>query len=595
MKSTGHFLIELEFIMPLHLSCRHFGVRLNVWGAKGKTMKSISALLLFMLILPSHKAFSEECGFEKIYLNPFTPMRTAQVYIQNNPRMSLNDEGVLVFDYGSAYDNVGEVANPLFVATYALSLFEDHLIEPKFEYLDGLRIQTEFLIFSAQEREFGGIKFYVWTYPFPTEKFSAKPGWVSSLAHGRILSLFSQMYKLTGEERFLEAAHLTYNSMLVPMSEGGVATYTEAGVWLEEIADTDLASIKILNGHISAVAGVWTYAKNTCSSEALQLSTRGINAVINDIDLFDLGFLSLYSVEPTDKPIFAPAGGYNHLHIRQLSWIYELSGSNQVLEVALNTALYDEPRYTLSAKSSRTGTSPENLDFTRKKYWASDELSSWVEVDLHKLRHTSKAYILANGSNSAYYPGEMRVEFATEDRNWQPVIGVNINQVNDLSVITFDQVEARYIRVHIDSAQSGGNEVRLDGIFIDTTPRPVRAISSWHDVYQKSNRPEYLFSSYYGTLADGWLIASLGDFPIFDNKLTLVYQPNNVRPGTLTAFVGDDLDSLINVNVEMKQVGKFYEYVVPIEPEQYLKLEFSGFTRGYALRLKCIKEKICKG
>lgn len=558
-------------------------------------MKYISTRLFFILILLPYEALSDSCGFEKIYLNPFTPLRTAQVYIQNNPRMSLNEQGILVFDYGSAYDNAGEVANPLFVATYALSLFEDHLIEPKFEYLEGLRIQTDFLILSAQEREFGGIKFYVWTYPFPADKFSAKSGWISSLAHGRILSLFSQIYKLTGEERFLEAAHLTYNSMLVPMSEGGVATYTESGTWLEEIADNDLSSIKILNGHISAVAGVWAYAKNTCSSEALQLSNRGVNAVVNDIDLFDLGFLSLYSVEPADKPIFAPAGGYNHLHIRQLSWIYELSGSNQVLEVALNTALYDEPRYTFSAKSSRAGTSPANLTFKRKQYWASDELSSWIEVDLHKLRRTKKAYLLADGDSSEYYPNYVRVEFATEDRIWQPVMGLNKDQINDLSVITFDEIEARYIRVHIDSVQSGGNEVRLDGVFIDTTPRPVRAISSWHDVYQKSNRPEYLFSSYYGTLADGWLIASLGDFPTSDNKLTLVYQPNNVLPGTLAAFVGDDLDSLVNVNVEIKQVGKFYEYVVPIEPEQYLKLEFSGFTRGYALRLKCIMDEVCKG
>lgn len=559
-------------------------------------MRPTSILFVFVLVVSSFKAVSEECGFEKIYLNPFTPLRTAQAYLDNNARMSLNEQGLAVFDYGSAYNNAGEVVNPLFMATYALSLFEDHLIDPKPEYFEGLKIQSDYLISSADEREFGGIKFYVWTYPFPNEKFSAKAGWISALAHGRIVSLFSQMYKLTGEERFLDAAHLTYNSMLVPMNEGGVATYSESGVWLEEIADVDLESIKILNGQISAIAGVWTYAKNTCSTEAMQLANRSIEAVVNDIDLFDLGFISLYSIEPRDNPIFAPAGGYNHFHIRQLSWIYELSGSSQVLEVALNTALYDEPRFTYSAKTSKVGTSPENLTFKRKSsYWASNELSSWVEIDLQKMRNTTKAYILANGKDNKYYPKGIRVEFSAEDRIWQPVTGLIKEQANDLTVVMFNEIRARYIRIHFDSVQKGGDEVRLDGIFVDTTPRPVRAISSWHDVYQKWNRPEYLFSRYWGTLADGWLIASLGDFPIKENKLTLVYQPNKVPPGQLTAFVGDDLDSFEKVNVEVNKVGKFYEYVIPIKPEQYLKLEFSGFTRGYALRVKCIMEESCRG
>ena len=123
----------------------------------------------------------------------------------------------------------------------------------------------------------------------------------------------------------------------------------------------------------------------------------------------------------------------------------------------------------------------------------------------------------------------------------------------------------------------------------------MRAISSWFDVYQKWNRPEYLFSHYWGTLADGWFVADIGDFPVIDNKLTLVYQPNKVEPGELLVSVGDSLDTLTAVEVIPKKVGKFYEYTIPIKSQQYMRLEFSGFTRGYALRIKCIMEETCKG
>lgn len=556
--------------------------------------KAFLFVILITLSFSTLKLHSSECSFEQVYLNPFTPLRTADVYLKSNSRLSLNEQGLAVFDYGAAYGNAGKVVNPMFMATYGLSLFEDHILEPSIERLDGLRIQTDYLISAAKEREFSGVKFYVWPYPFPYEKFEAKAGWISALAHGRILSLFSQMHKLTGDSKYLEAAHLTFNSMIVPMSEGGVATYTPSGLWLEEIADTDLKSIKILNGQISAIAGVWTYAQNTCNSEAMLLTDKAIQAVVNDIKFFDLGFISLYSVEPQDKPIYAPAGGYNHFHIRQLSWIYELSKSSEVLDVAMNIAFYDEPRFTFTAKSSLDTKPPSNLTFKRKSsYWATRELGTWLNVDMHKNRKVDKVFLLANGEEAKFYPNELRVEYASSDMVWQEVENYSKNQQFDLTTISFNEVEAQHVRIYIDSVH-GGNEVRLDGVFVNTNPKPVRAISSWFDVYQKWNRPEYLFSHYWGTLADGWFVADIGDFPIIDNKLTLVYQPNKVEPGELFVSIGDSLDTLTTVEVTPIKVGKSYEYNIPIKSQQYMKLEFSGFTKGYALRIKCIMEETCK-
>lgn len=249
-------------------------------------------------------------------------------------RFLLQDEnGVVLTDYGDAFGGAGVQYNPQSVAYTAQILFA--LFSEGYEYLkDDFFAQANWLVHNAEERD----GFLTWTYDFPNASFGAPAPWTSGMAHGRILTTLILAHSLTGAIDFLETAEASLGAFEASMAEGGVRTESDdlAGAWYEEVAGPDVASSKILNGHIFALVGLRDYALYTGSQRAWELYMDGEIAVAHLLPLFDAGHISRYDL----------AGHvhckYNRIHARQLNWLAGVTGRELYKKYADRFTKYKE-------------------------------------------------------------------------------------------------------------------------------------------------------------------------------------------------------------------------------------------------------------
>ncbi|KAG0919593.1 hypothetical protein G6F32_016064 [Rhizopus arrhizus] len=103
------------------------------------------------------------------------------------------------------------------------------------------------------------------------------------------------------------------------ITEGGVMVYEGDVAWLEEMADIKGNSFKVLNGHITGLAGILDYYAITKDEKWMAVVKRGVAAVKRDIPKFDAGFSSYYSLKmPSNARPIAPRVEYNALHVQRI-------------------------------------------------------------------------------------------------------------------------------------------------------------------------------------------------------------------------------------------------------------------------------------
>ena len=248
--------------------------------------------------------------------------------------MLLDENGIVIIDYGEAFGGAGVQYNPQSIGYVAQILFAT-FSEGYGEYFkDDFLAQANWLVHNAEERD----GFLTWTFDFPNAGFGAPAPWTSGMAHGRILTALIQAHYLTGAVDFLEVAEASLGAFEVSMSEGGVRTESDdlAGAWYEEVAGPEVASSKILNGHIFALVGLRDYALYTGSQRAWELYMDGEIAVAHLLPLFDAGHISRYDL------VGHAHCAYNRIHARQLNWLAGVTERDIYGEYADRFAKYQE-------------------------------------------------------------------------------------------------------------------------------------------------------------------------------------------------------------------------------------------------------------
>jgi heparosan-N-sulfate-glucuronate 5-epimerase len=166
---------------------------------------------------------------------------------------------------------------------------------------------------------------WVWNHNFDWEyRSSLKAPWYSALAQGQGISLLLRAYRETGTAAYLEAAQRAFASFLKPTHEGGV-TFTDSrgNLWFEEYMVSP--PTHILNGFIWAAWGVYDYFLATQCSAARDLFAQAVLTLRASLELYDLGFWSLYEQSGTLFPMVA-SPFYHRLHVAQLRVMHRLTG-----------------------------------------------------------------------------------------------------------------------------------------------------------------------------------------------------------------------------------------------------------------------------
>ena len=153
------------------------------------------------------------------------------------------------------------------------------------------------------------------------------PGpWQSAFAQARGISILLRAFQMTNKQDYAEAAKDALKSFLIPVSEGGVTSFTEFGPCYEEY--TSEPPTLVLNGIIFALCGVYDLVRAFPDhDDAKKVFDDGIACLEKILPEFDMKFWSKYDLCSAEwYPKLNPATiGYQRLHATQLELLYEMT------------------------------------------------------------------------------------------------------------------------------------------------------------------------------------------------------------------------------------------------------------------------------
>jgi len=550
---------------------------------------------------------------------PFLLCKCSSDYLRSSGSYSLDENGIIEVDYGYSYQIAGKRHNPFIIANYALALYQDYRNSGNSSLVEPFKKQIKWLFDHKTAGEYQGTEFWVWEYNFDNLPFGAKAPWVSSMSQGNTLCAFLAAYELTSDAKYLHAAECAYHSFLVPASMGGVATFDNDVAWYEEVADVGANSSKILNGHIIAVQSLWTFWKWTGKWDVKQSLDLGIAAVKKDIPLYDAGFISYYGQYPEKNRKFAQPNGYNKLHVRQLVWLYELTGDPVFIKYALKFAGYDAPDWniTVSGSIDPIEHGPNNLlSYIGKKYWSDNQFPAWVQLDLKKPQVIKGVALI--GYTNKTTPHDFQVFISDDGKAWRQILERSDNK--DLRIVEhFDPVVARFVKVvllsvsndsgdnklwqilkqlankemriadlfesaieTIISNANDNNRVELIGVAVIRDDAVPMAVSDWES-YKSGILPTDVFKTGWMISKDGWIIADLGDDP-GEIGIKVLGSRNQCQfsilgSEDLTTFKPIALQAIEKTNDDLMMTLRDVGF-------RYLKVEFHEGCKGKKLRIE---------
>lgn len=179
---------------------------------------------------------------------------------------------------------------------------------------------SEHLYSYAVWRSFRGHRLPYWEYDFPfsTAGIQLIPPWVSGMAQGSTLFLFTEALKRTGDATWRSRGSDVLRSMIISWDEGGVLLPdTSHGYWFEEYHPT----AQVWNGGAQALVSVGYYSSVTGDTMANRIFQRGIEAIKYYTPIYDTGTWTLYSRIEGYNSRF-----YHNFEIQLLDQLYTLSG-----------------------------------------------------------------------------------------------------------------------------------------------------------------------------------------------------------------------------------------------------------------------------
>ena len=203
---------------------------------------------------------------------------------------------------------------PITVIQYGLGCYEKILSGDE-TYLEPMKKSADHMLETLGENG-------LWD-AFKAQK---KTDYYSSMIQSQGVSLLLRMYKLSGDEKYLEAAKKAFSAMLRPLDECGTSIIKNEHIHLLEAIDRPM----ILNGAIYSSFGVLDMWILTGEEKYHEILISVLEAIKDELPNFDTGFWSRYCLDGAYASPF-----YQRVHITQL----RLLGKMYNDEVFTNEAL----------------------------------------------------------------------------------------------------------------------------------------------------------------------------------------------------------------------------------------------------------------
>lgn len=538
---------------------------------------SLKAFLIAFLFLSfPNTGTAEEAP---IHLFPLTPRGDAITYIDANPRLYIDDNGIPMYQYPH-----GDEPSALFLTTYALSLFSDVLTHGREVDEQNLLKQIDWITAHLTLREKNGVEFLTYESKYRNIYYDTDENWTNALTNGRMLALFSQLYRYYGDDSYLDTSHKLFKSFLLTMEDGGTASFGDE-YWLEEVSYYNIPSYRILNGHIGAVMGLWTYYKNIPSLMAKKYLDKSIATVKNTIEQFDAGFVSYYDRNlETEINKLAQVKSYNHQHIRQLEWLNCVEPEQEFIQYALQFNKYETPRI-----SVYEGEEDVTENVISKLYGRSLSFSGQKSLLIELLEPTVVKELFV-----ASYPDDRADKFSGIRANLTTSSGeiiskqVDSEQIQRENKIDIGGETITSISLELDSANDGKSQ--LGSIYVSSDDYPSSTSNWW--ARNSANNSNKIFYEGYVVSRYGHLTIELGRLAEA-SQFTFDYQlanPEALEP-KFYLKCAESIPGLAEVNSQkLEQItlsSTHYQFPFTLEAEHnYCHVEFSDLTRKGVLKIE---------
>jgi hypothetical protein len=247
-------------------------------------------------------------------------------FLKNGPNVKLDESGIPLIKYGDDF-----FYNPVSIALDALAEYS-RKDGPSKQFM----IKASYL--AGMVGEDGALR-----YPFRYQRYATgewyEPGWVSGMAQGLALSVFSRAFHLTSDQKFIAAGEKAMAFMLLSEKQGGPMTTlmhfspapSDAPFIMEYPQNPPVYT---LNGFMFSIIGLYDWANVTGSNQAIESASQAISTLKILLPYYDLGTLTSYDLSYITVPK-RPSGTkqpphisfrYHVVHIQQLWALYKLTG-----------------------------------------------------------------------------------------------------------------------------------------------------------------------------------------------------------------------------------------------------------------------------
>lgn len=205
---------------------------------------------------------------------------------------------------------------PTVNAILALYIYQN-LLEKKSTSFEFMKASKWFLDYDNYIEHENSI-FYTNKFPYPM--YNLEINWTNGMTQGLILSVLTRVYKITGEEIYLDLIKKIVRSFFDDKSKYSFTRYYDDmnKVWFEEYPSRP--SSFVLNGNLFAIFGLVDYLKVIEDKEVEDLLKKALFSVNDDIMIYRIGNWSYYD---RIKKIIS-TDSYHDLHIAQLNEIISI-------------------------------------------------------------------------------------------------------------------------------------------------------------------------------------------------------------------------------------------------------------------------------
>jgi len=259
---------------------------------------------------------------------------TTEAPYLDRPPVNVHDPGIVLDATGLRVMNFGpggtRADHPVAYAQYGLSALIEYQNTGNAVWLDRALRHAQRLVEIHTDRG------DAWHFPYLFDWRNAngqtlKAPWWSAMSQGEALSLFVRLFEETGDASWRTAADHTWAGLQQPraVAEPWTTVTDQNLLWFEEYAG-NLPPLRVLNGHIFALFGVYDYWKLTGDSTARRYLDGAATSVLTVMPKIRIpGQVSYYCWATECRSPAWQNWRYHGIHSWQLDTLARLTGDSR--------------------------------------------------------------------------------------------------------------------------------------------------------------------------------------------------------------------------------------------------------------------------